>query len=58
MPMSLLYLVLKKRNHCQRSTDFPAAGDPEAPESQRLPVRVRDGRCLLLLLQRRGEHRG
>lgn len=57
MHISLLYLVLI-RNHCQRITALPAAGDPKAPRSQQLPVRVRHGRYLLLLPQRCGECRG
>lgn len=53
----LLYLVLA-RNHCQRTPTVSAAGDPEAPRLPTLRIRVWDGGHLLLLSQRRGEHRG
>lgn len=56
----LLHFVLA-RNHCQRTTTITAAGDPEPARFRRLPtlrIRVWDGGHLLLLSQRRGEHRG
>lgn len=50
------------RNHSQRTTVVLAAGDPGAPRfcqlSAALRARVWDGWHLLLLPERRGEHRG
>ena len=58
---ALVVFPLCGRNHSQGAAVVCAAGDPGAPRFCQLPAlraRVRDGRHILLLPERHGEHRG